>query len=84
MSTEDPFKLYEFRNHHHDEELVILAKDLIHYASKGLKDLREEYPTLPKELVPHELFYKNIIRTTSEFLMQTGNWYADKDPESLP
>jgi hypothetical protein len=84
MSNEDPIKLFTLKDHHNDEELVILAKDLMHYASKGLKDLRDEYPTLPRELMPHELFYKNLIRTASEFLMQTKNWYNDKEPESLP
>lgn len=84
MSSKDPFELYSFRNHHHDEELVILAKDLLHYASKGLKDLREEYPTIPKDLVAHELFYKNLIRTSSEYLVQTRNWYNNDNPETLP
>ncbi|TXI90754.1 MAG: hypothetical protein E6Q36_00830 [Chryseobacterium sp.] len=84
MSSEDPFELFSFVNHHHDEEILKLAKDLMHYASKGLKDLRKEYPKIPKELQATEAFYKDLVLVSSEYLVKTRNWYPDDKDNTLP
>lgn len=64
----------------HDEEMIKLAKDLHQYAVNGLVDLRNAYPKRrPKELLPHEEFFRDMISTTAVFLAETGHWYTNTE-----
>lgn len=70
---EDQDDLYEPIESHDDEELLKLAKDLNAYSIQGLIDLRNAYPNIPKELVPHENFFKSLVAATAIFLTETKN-----------
>lgn len=74
----DPLDLFATKNYHNDEELVQLAKDLNAYAIQGLRDLRNAYPKIPKDLIAHENFFKDIIASSSVFLAETHNWYTNE------
>lgn len=65
--------LFEPIESHDDEELLKLAKDLNAYSIQGLIDLRNAYPNIPKELVPHENFFKSLVAATAIFLTETKN-----------
>jgi len=62
--------------HHFDEELIILSKDLHKFAVQRLTDLRQTYGKnmVPEELNSHERFLKSIISDTAVFLSETFNW----------
>jgi len=68
----------EFLEHHHDEELIKLSKDLNDYAIKRLRELRKAYVTIPLELEASERLYKDIISSTSVFLSETNHWFKNE------
>ena len=75
---------YDFN--HYDEELVKLSKEMLEYAVYGLKDLQEMYRGryVPKELLHHEIFYKNMISACSIFLAESGEWPINKGQNKRP
>ena len=72
MSSKDD-NLFEPIESHNDEEMLKLAKDLNAYSIQGLIDLRNAYPNIPKELVPHENFFKSLVSATAIFLTEINN-----------
>ncbi len=72
MSSKDD-DLFEPIESHNDEEMLKLAKDLNAYSIEGLIDLRNAYPNIPKELVPHENFFKSLVSATAIFLTEINN-----------
>ena len=72
MSSKDD-DLFEPIESHNDEEMLKLAKDLNAYSIQGLIDLRNAYPNIPKELVPHENFFKSLVSATAIFLTEINN-----------
>jgi hypothetical protein len=62
--------------YHNNEELVKVANDLIEYCADGLRSMRELHgDQIPLNLQPQKDFYKHLIATSTEYLVQTGNWH---------
>ena len=62
---------------HNDEELVQMAWDAIEVSSIAIRSLKENYRDLPRELEPHREYYKKLLETSTQFLVDTGNWYKN-------
>jgi hypothetical protein len=64
--------------HFNDEMIVSSAWDFLAYAHANLKELKEIYPALPAELIPHREYFLRMIEMNTKFLVDTNNWYRNE------